>query len=164
MPLLEVSQTDVVIGTVHLRTDRKFFNHLTHHREALAKVACFVEADPHLQSCVGPLFFRGVFFRSARFEMRSSAIVGTVPFQQKLPQTHVAVEPHLAPGIPLDHRLPDLDRLRKFIRFESGITRFQQLAGSAVFDHRSASGPSVLLDRRRILGQNKFSRKNSERH
>ena len=74
--LLEVTEADVVVRLVHLRTDGEPLDDVAHELETLAEVPALEKADADLQRRLGPLLFVVVIFGSRRLEMRAGAIEG----------------------------------------------------------------------------------------
>ena len=143
--LLEMAQTDVVIGLVHLGADGKVLDHVAHDLEALAEISGFIETDAHLERGRGPLCLVGIVFPGRCLEMGAGAVVSPLLVEEITAEAHVSIEAVLAARIAFDDRLPDLDRLGGFFPFQTVIAGLEQIACRLVLDKGTAWGLVVFL-------------------
>ena len=139
MALFKMSQSDVVIGLVHLRCHGKLFNHPPHHLKALTVMTAFEEAYAHLQSRLGALFVVRVFLTGHGLVMHASLVVGVALSEMMFAQHKVRLKSDLTARVPLHNRLPNLQSLFLFPSVVAQFADLQKFAGGAVFDNGPAN-------------------------
>ena len=133
---LKVSQADVVVSLIDLRTCWKRFNDSPHQLEALAIISEVIKTDAHFQRGFAALRLVGVVFATDSFKLNTGLLISPVTVQEVIAQTHVSFKTDFASRVAFDDRLPDFDCLGKFLGIKSSISSGNQFLCRPVFHQR----------------------------
>ena len=128
-----MSQADVVVSLIDLRTCRKRFNDSPHQLEALAIIPEVIKTDAHFQRGFAALRLVGVVFATDSLKLNTGLLISPITVQEVIAQTHVCVKTDFASRVAFDNRLPDFDCLSKFLGIKSSIASGNQLLCRSVF-------------------------------
>jgi len=144
MTLLEMAQTNVIIGPIDFFRGRKLLNNGAENLEAFTIDASFVKTYALLERGLRPHLVVSIVFGSCRLEMLAGFIEGPLADKKILPYSHVRIETDLTARKLIQNGSPDFESLCFLVGLHARIPRFEEFLGFSVFGDGTAQGALCL--------------------